>query len=81
MNKLETLKYAFEKSEADQAPATKVRRKAKQVLEIREKLESEKKEIENISSVLTGVMCESKKDGLRETQEKSIEKLDADTEK
>ena len=70
MAQLVGLIYAFEKSEADQAPATKVRRKAKQVLEIREKLESEKKEMENISSLLKGVMCKSEKDELGETHEK-----------
>ena len=41
-------------------------------MEIQEKLESEKKEMENISSVLKGVMCKSEKDELGEIQEKSL---------
>ena len=47
-------------------------------MEILEKLEIEMKEMESISSVLKGVMRESDQDELGETQEKSIEMLDAD---
>ena len=37
--------------------------------------------MDNISSVLKGVMCESKQDELGDTQERSIEKLDANIQK
>ena len=50
-------------------------------MELLDKLASEKNEMDNISSVLKGVMCESEQDELGDTQEKSIENLDADIEK
>ena len=45
-----------------------------------DKLKSEKKEMDTISSILKGVMCESERDKLGDSQEKSIEKLDDDIE-
>ena len=38
-----------------------------------DKLKSERKEMNTISSILKGVMCESERNELEDTQEKSIE--------
>ena len=67
MNKLEKEISAFEKLESEQALVTKVRRKAMDVTELLAKLQCEKKEIENTTTVLKGVMCECKKDELGES--------------
>ena len=81
MNRLEKDISAFEKLESEQALVTKVRRKAIDVTEVQEKLQNEKKEMENTTTVLKDMMCQCEKDELGEDQEMPIEQLDANIEK
>ena len=51
MNKLETAITTFEKVETEGGSATKIKRKAEDVMVHLDKLESEKKEMDNISKI------------------------------
>ena len=80
MNKLETAITSFQKVESEGGSATRIKIKAEEIVELRDKLKGEKKEMDSISSRLKGVMCESEPDELGNTQEQAIEKLDDDIE-
>ena len=81
MNGLEKEFSAFKKLESEHALVKKVRRKAIDVTELQGKLQSEKKEMENTTTVLKDMMGECEKDELGESQEKAIDRLDANIEK
>ena len=59
MNKLETAITTYQKVETEGGSATKIKRKAEDIVELLDKLKSEKKEMDTISSISKGVMCES----------------------
>ena len=81
MNKLEKDITAFEKLEGEQALAAKVRRKAIEVTETREKLKNGKKDMEKATDSLREVYYKCKKEELKEDKEQAIEKVDANIDK
>ena len=82
MNKLETAITALKKVGSEESYATRLKMKAEEIVEVRDKLKEKKKEMDSVSPSLKRVMCESEPDELGNgvTQDIAIEKLDDDIE-
>ena len=75
MNKLEKAITSFHKVESEGGSAIRIKIKAEEIVELRDKLKGEKKEMDSISSRLKGVMCENEPDELGNTQDVAIDNV------
>ena len=67
-SKLETAITTFQKVKIERGSAVKIKRKAEDIIELLDRLESETKEMDTLSFILKGVMCESERDKLGDSQ-------------
>ena len=79
IKKLEQAITAFQKAGTENATASILKVKAKEVVKVLERLEEFEKELQSISEALTEVMCESKPNELKgSTPEVAMSKIDED---